>query len=207
MKADLLNIKKEKIGEIELSPKIFGVEWSPDLVHQALLAQLANRREPWAHVKTRGEVRGGGKKPWRQKGTGRARHGSSRSPIWIGGGVTHGPRKDKDYSQKINRKMRQKAVLSVLSKKLKDNEIIFVANFEEAKPKTGYFAGALKNLSDLRSKTALIFRNENKRFARAVSNLRNVDTLSPKSLNVYDLLKSKQIIFEQDAVKELTTNN
>lgn len=206
MKADLLNEKKEKIGQIELPEQFFGVKWNSDLVHQALVSQLANRRDPIAHAKTRAEVRGGGKKPWRQKGTGRARHGSTRSPIWVGGGVTHGPRNDKSYAKKINRRMNRLAISAVLSKKLKDNEIVFVSGFEDPQAKAKYWAGVLKNLSDMRSKTALVFKNSNKKFARAVANIRNADTFGPGSLNVHDLLRHKTIIFEQGAVEELTAS-
>ena len=118
MKTSLYNLKGEAIGEIDLPEKFFGYKWNPDLVHRVLMAQAANRRSPWAHAKGRGEVRGGGVKPWKQKHTGRARHGSIRSPIWKGGGVSHGPKKDRDYSQKVNKKMAKAAVFSVLSKKL-----------------------------------------------------------------------------------------
>jgi large subunit ribosomal protein L4 len=106
---DVYNLKNEKVGTMELPADIFGARWNASLVKQVLEAQLANRREPWAHTKTRGEVSGGGRKPWRQKGTGKARHGSTRSPIWVGGGVAHGPRNDRDYSQKVNKKMKRAA--------------------------------------------------------------------------------------------------
>ena len=104
MKTDIFNQQNNKVDIIDLPERIFGVKWNPDLVHQALMAQLANRRQPSAHVKDRSEVSGGGKKPWKQKGTGRARHGSNRSPIWKGGGVTHGPTKEKNFTKKINKK-------------------------------------------------------------------------------------------------------
>src|SRR5271166_6555953 len=103
MNADVYNWNNEKVGTMELPASVFGAKWNAMLVKQVLEAQAANRREPWAHTKTRGEVRGGGKKPWRQKGTGRARHGSTRSPIWRHGGITHGPRAERDFSVKINR--------------------------------------------------------------------------------------------------------
>ena len=123
MKADVYNLKNEVVGTMELPAEVFGTKWNATLVQQVLEAQLANARQPWAHVKDRSEVRGGGKKPWRQKGTGRARHGSTRSPIWVGGGKAHGPRNDKDYSQKVNKKMKRVALFSVLSKKAKDGEV------------------------------------------------------------------------------------
>ena len=203
MLIDVVNQKNEKVGTMDLPEKIFGVKWNADLVNQALLAQLANRREPWAHAKGRGEVRGGGRKPWKQKGTGRARHGSIRSPIWKGGGVTHGPLKEKDYSQKINRKMRRLAIFAVLSKKLSDNEIIVVDKFEGAKNKTREWVNVLRNLADLRSKTALVFDPANKGAAKAISNLPKIGKISPISLNVHDLLKNKLIIFEKNSIKEV----
>src|SRR5579862_9363905 len=120
MKADVYNLKDEVVGSVELPENVFGARWNAALIKQVLDSQLANRRSPWAHVKERGEVRGGGKKPWRQKGTGRARHGSTRSPLWVGGGVSHGPSKDRDYSEKVNKKMKRAALFSVLSKKFHD---------------------------------------------------------------------------------------
>ena len=130
MLMDVLNKQNEKAGTIDLPEKIFGVKWNPSLVHQVLMVQLANRRESIAHTKGRGEVRGGGKKPWKQKGTGRARHGSSRSPIWKGGGVTFGPTKEKKYARKINKKMNRSAIFSVLSRKMEDKEIKIIDGFD-----------------------------------------------------------------------------
>jgi len=118
MNADVYNLNNEKVGTVELPENVFGAKWSPVLVKQVVDAQRANARDPWAHAKGRGEVRGGGRKPWRQKGTGRARHGSIRSPLWIGGGKAHGPRKERDYSQKVNKKMRRLALFSALSRKM-----------------------------------------------------------------------------------------
>src|SRR5438105_1748720 len=116
-KTDLYNQENKKVGTVELPDKFFGVKWNPTLVHQALVAEMANARQPLAHAKGRGDVRGGGKKPYMQKHTGRARAGSTRSPIWKGGGVTHGPLKEKVYSKKINTKMKRLALYSILSKK------------------------------------------------------------------------------------------
>ena len=144
MKADVYNLKNEVVGTVELPSAVFGAKWNATLVQQVLEAQLANARSPWAHAKDRSEVRGGGKKPWRQKGTGRARHGSTRSPIWVGGGKAHGPRNDRDYSQKVNKKMKRVALFSVLSKKAKDGEMkVFDSLMIEA-PKTKSVAAALK---------------------------------------------------------------
>src|SRR5581483_12233223 len=123
MKTDLYNLRNEKVGTAELPDAVFGARWNAAVVKQVLDAQLANRRRPWAHTKDRSDVQGGGKKPWRQKGTGRARHGSIRSPLWVGGGVSHGPRNERDYSQKVNKKMKRAALFVALSRKMKDDEI------------------------------------------------------------------------------------
>ncbi len=133
----------KKSGTIALPAKVFGTPWNGDLVHQVVVSMMANARAGTAHTKDRSEVSGGGKKPWKQKGTGRARHGSTRSPIWIGGGVTHGPRNDKDYSQKINKKSRVKALFVVLSRKYADGAILFVDSVSLSAIKTKDAAGLL----------------------------------------------------------------
>lgn len=200
MKVDTYNLKTNKPeGKIELPEAVFAEKWNPDLVHQVVLAIQANSREPIAHAKGRGEVRGGGKKPWRQKGTGRARHGSSRSPIWSGGGVTFGPQNDKNYTQKVNKKMRVVALFSVLSKKLKDGEIKFFEEFSEAEAKN------LRNEAKSKEvKTILLIPEfQNKKIKPIVRNSEKLDAMSPKSLNVYDVLKFKNIFIEKGAVAEI----
>ncbi|HVY35859.1 MAG TPA: 50S ribosomal protein L4 [Candidatus Paceibacterota bacterium] len=137
-------------GTVSLPESIFAVKWNNDLVHQVVTGMLANKRTSTAHAKDRSEVSGGGKKPWKQKGTGRARHGSSRSPIWVGGGVTHGPRNEKDYSKKINRKMRAKALFSVLSKKFSDGHVLFVESLSIGAPKTKDAAAILSSLAGVK---------------------------------------------------------
>jgi len=129
MKVKVYNWEGKEIDTTEVPEKLFGLKWNDDLVHQVATALRANLRRTIADTKDRSEVRGGGKKPWRQKGTGRARHGSSRSPIWVGGGITHGPLSEKNYSQKINKKMKAKAFFTVLSRKLSDGEVVFVSDF------------------------------------------------------------------------------
>ena len=205
MKAPLYNTAGKSVGEIDLPAVIFGVRWNPDLVQQAFLALEANRRKPIAHAKTRGEVAGGGKKPWRQKGTGRARHGSIRSPLWKGGGVSHGPRNEKDYSVKLNRKMRQLAVRSLLSKKLADNELRIIESFALRAPKTKELSQTLMTFFALpKSKrlpsSLLVPAPGNKDTYRASSNLPNVLSVGPAGLNVRDLLRHRQIVIEKDAV-------
>lgn len=203
MKIDVFNQQNQKVDTVELSDRIFGVKWNPDLVHQVLQAQIANSRQNLAHAKTRAEVSGGGRKPWRQKGTGRARHGSIRSPIWRGGGATHGPLKEKKFAKKINKKMKQSAVFSVFSKKLNDGELKVIDALKLTSLKTKELFKVLKNILGQRFNAILIPSSANKNIHQSVSNIKNIDTISPKSLNVYDLLKYKNVILEKEAVEEI----
>src|ERR1035437_6570292 len=139
--------KGAEVGTIDLPAKVFAAKWRADLVHQVVQSMRSNKRAGTADTKDRGEVRGGGRKPWKQKGTGQARHGSSRSPIWVGGGVTHGPLAEKNYKRKISKKMRAQALFSVLSKKLKDGEIIFVDSLTVSAIKTKTAVGVINNLT------------------------------------------------------------
>ncbi len=136
MEATIYNTQGKSTGKISLPESVFGLPWNADLVHEIVRLMNSNSRSPVANAKTRGEVRGGGKKPWKQKGTGRARHGSSRSPIWVGGGVAHGPRADKNFERKINKKARIKALYTILSRKMRDGEILFIDSLSIAAPKT-----------------------------------------------------------------------
>jgi len=205
MEAQVINLKNEKVGEVELPENIFNAPWRPALVEQVILAQLANRRRPWAHAKTRAEVRGGGRKPWQQKGTGKARHGSRRSPIWIGGGKAHGPLSERDYTQKINKKMRRGAMVSILSKKYKDADIKFVDSLQMETGKTKSMAISLKGLLGIAAKskkydTLFVSNLENKNLIRAVKNLEKTKVLDAQSLNAYDLANYKRICIEEKAV-------
>lgn len=199
MKARVYNLKNEAVGEIELSDKIFARPWNADLVHQALLTQQANRRIPWAHTKGRSEVSGGGKKPWKQKHTGRARHGSIRSPIWRGGGTTHGPSKDRDFSQKINKKMLRAAIYSVLSKKLSEGKLKVVDSLALEMPKTKTLFSVIKNVLP----ALLVSTIKNQNLNRASRNIPRAKSLNGASLNVEDLLKYKNILVDQNAVAEI----
>ena len=205
MNADVVNFKNEKVGAIELPEKLFSVRWSAAAVKQVLQDQLANARIPWAHAKNRSEVRGGGRKPWRQKGTGRARHGSTRSPIWIGGGKSHGPRNDRDYSQKVNRKMKYAAIAMVFSRKLKEGNLKLVDAMAIEAPKTKMLASQLAHFSPDAGKKKkfdilMIPQTENKALARAGRNLPKAKVIYPGSLNIYDLLNHKDILIESPAV-------
>jgi large subunit ribosomal protein L4 len=207
MKVDVYNTKNEVTGTTELPDVIFGARWRPALVQQVLVAFRANQRRPWAHAKGRGEVRGGGKKPWRQKGTGRARHGSIRSPLWVGGGKAHGPQKERDYTQKINRKMNRGALFSVLSRKLREQEVKIIECFR-VPPKTKALASVLNAVAP-RAATQkpfdalLIPSMEEKSMFRAAANLPKVKAVHPASLNVYDAVNYKRLLIDKDAVTEL----
>ncbi len=205
MKADLYDISGKKTGSIEISDVIFGREWNADLVHQAVLAQLANLRRPWAHAKGRGEVRGGGIKPWKQKGTGRARHGSIRSPIWKGGGASHGPVKTRDFSQKVNKKVTKAALYSVLSKKLAEGELRFVAEIP-ATGKTKAIVTSLKGFLDVKKQlpsTLLISGSKNKMLVRSARNIARVSVLQAASLNINDILNARNVLVEQAGISEI----
>lgn len=213
--ATIYNQKGAEAGVIELPAKVFAAKWRADLVHQVVEGMRSNKRAGTADTKDRGEVRGGGKKPWKQKGTGRARHGSSRSPIWVGGGVTHGPLSDKNYKRKISKKMRAQALFSVLSKKLKDDEIIFVDSLALASIKTKDAVGVMKNLAKVtgfkplteskkaRVLTALSGRNE--KAEKSFRNLPQLEIVFLKNLNPMDVLNHKYLLIEnpEEAVKFL----
>jgi len=205
METTIYNAQGKKAGSLTLPENIFGVEWNDALMHQVVTSMMDNARTPVAHVKDRGAVSGGGKKPWKQKGTGRARHGSIRSPIWRGGGVTHGPSKDKDYSREIPKKMRLKALCMALSRKFKDGQVLFVDTFGLETPKTatasklmGVFAGVsgFEKLS-YRKNAALIALSDPKTATiKSFSNIGNVETKPVRDLNPVAILKYRYLIIE-----------
>lgn len=205
MKVDILNQNKEKIETIELPENFFKVKFNHDLVHQVFTSMMANRRQPLAHTKGRSDVSGGGKKPWKQKGTGRARHGSIRSPIWKGGGVTFGPKKETNFSKKINKKMKRKALLMTLSQKLKETEFMIIDNFQIEKTKTKLMSKLLFNFLGL-SKNAkkisalLVTDKSDKNIIRSGKNLPSVGILEVKNLNLIDLLTYKYLIMTKGAI-------
>ncbi|MBI2591508.1 MAG: 50S ribosomal protein L4 [Candidatus Brennerbacteria bacterium] len=202
MTADILNQQNKKVGEIDLPESVFNAKWNPDLVHQVLSVQVANKRHSLAHTKDRSEVRGGGKKPWRQKGTGRSRQGSRRSPLWSGGGITFGPRNEKIFARKINKKMKRIAVASVLSKKLADHEIKIVDNFNIPDHKTKNLQLLVKSVIK-NSSALLVAESKNKNIYAASRNLPKIFASSADNLNVYDLLAKRYVIFSEASVKEL----
>ena len=207
--ATIYSMAGKTAGTFKLPESVFGAKWNADLVHQVVTGMQANARETTANTKNRGEVRGGGKKPWKQKGTGRARHGSSRSPIWRGGGITHGPRAERDFSVKINKKMRRAALLSVLSKKAKDGEIVFVDSFAFAAPKTKEAMAAMNaiasgaNLARLatKSRNAAIIAMPEKTDAvkKSFRNIGSYELEEVRNLNVVDLLTHKYLVIVEPA--------
>jgi large subunit ribosomal protein L4 len=193
------------VSKTALPAEIFGAAWRPDLVHQVATALAANQRQNRAHTKTREEVAGGGKKPWKQKGTGQARHGSTRSPIWRHGGITFGPRVERDYHEKINRKMSTSALYSVLARKAKDGKIILVDSFSFAKPKTKEAVGSLAAIS--KATGAQLFAKENnaalialatyeKNSLKSFRNIQNVAVEEARNLNPLSLLSYRYLIIE-----------
>ncbi len=203
METIIYSTKGKEAGKLTLSEDLFGRRWSSDLVHQVVTAMQANKRAGTANTKTRGEVRGGGKKPWKQKGTGRARHGSTRSPIWVGGGVSHGPRTEKSYKQKINGKMRAAALFTVLSRKFRDGEILFVEDVKMDAPKTKPAAEIIKTLSGIKGferlagkKTTAFVVMPEKHLAtkKSFMNLPQLDLGLAKDLNPVDILAHKYLI-------------
>jgi large subunit ribosomal protein L4 len=199
MKTPIYNFEGTTTSEIELSEKVFNAPWNGDLVHQAMNVQMANRRQPVAHTKDRSEVRGGGAKPWRQKGTGRARHGSNRSPIWAGGGVTHGPRNDKSYSRSLNKKMLRAAIHSVLSRKLRENELHIMESLSLESPKTKVAAKAFSSTPSL----LLMSTGEHKNLHRATRNIPRIKAIDIQSINVVDLLQYKNVYIAKDALDKI----
>ncbi|MBI2013787.1 MAG: 50S ribosomal protein L4 [Candidatus Colwellbacteria bacterium] len=202
MVADLYNIKAEKVGTVDLPDRIFARKWAPSLVHQALTTQVANARERIAESRGRGEVRGGGRKPWQQKGTGRARHGSIRSPIWKGGGVSHGPKAERNYAKKINKKMAQAALFSTLSKRMESGEIKIIDKIAIGSPKTRELSNILKNFyKNTIGSTLIVPEQKDKNIYVSSRNLPKIKALDAKSLNIYDLLKYKTILIAKNAIE------
>ena len=200
-KFDLYNMEGKVIGDIELSEKVFGVEINANAMHAAVVNHLANSRQGTQSTKTRTEVRGGGIKPWKQKGTGRARQGSIRAPQWTGGGVALGP-KPRSYRYSLNKKLRQVALKSALSSKVTDNNIIVVDNITVSEYKTKEIVKMLSNLNV--DKKALIVLNEKNDFVvKSANNIPEVKTTLSTSLNTYDVLNCEQFVITLDAVKKL----
>ena len=196
----VLNMEGSEVGKMKLNDAIFGVEINEHLVHLAVVTQLANNRQGTQKAKTRSEVRGGGRKPWRQKGTGHARQGSIRSPQWTGGGVVFAPT-PRDYSKKMNKKEKRIALKSALTSRVQDGKFIVLDELKFDEPKTKEFA---KVMSNLEADKALVVINDNDtNVVKSAANIPTVKTASTNTINVYDILKYDTVIVTQDAVKTI----
>lgn len=218
VKTNIYNQSGEIVGELKLSDKVFAVKLNEDLVHQAMVTQTSNERQVLAHTKTKAEVRGGGRKPWRQKGTGRARAGSSRSPIWIGGGVTFGPRKERNFSKKINKKMKQKALTMVLSDRFNSNNLAIIDKIEINDYKTKIFNNFLRKIENIfpvdnnqetkkknKIKRSVLFVHNSKdeKLVMSSRNLTGFNIINLENINIVDLLKYKNLIMTEEVAKTI----
>ena len=201
MKHDIFDLSGKKSGEIDLDETVWGIEPNIAVMHQALVRQLANARIGTADTKTRAEVRGGGRKPWRQKGTGRARQGSIRAPHWVGGGVVFGPH-PRSYAQRMPKRMRRLAVRSALSAKLRDGRVTFVSNLADIEPKTKAGMAAIKQLPESRS-ILILSPERSENIERATGNLQDVKSILASYANVRDLLKYDRLVITVDSVPVL----
>lgn len=200
-KVDVYDLKGKKVSDIELADKVFGIEPNENIVHSVLVNYLANQRQGTQSTKTRSEVSGGGRKPWRQKGTGRARQGSIRAPQWIKGGIALGP-KPRSYKYTVNKKERRLAVLSCLSSKVLENELTVVDTLEMKEIKTKEMAKVLTNLK-VEGKTLILLAEKNENIQKSARNIEGVKTTLVNTINVYDLLKYKNLVITLDTVKKL----
>ena len=204
MEAKVYNQSGKVVGSVKLPPAIFGVSWNPDLVHQVTVGMQEGQRLSLAHAKDRSEVSGGGKKPWRQKGTGRARHGSTRSPIWRKGGVTHGPVAERVYGQKINKKMKNQALCATLSAKYRDGELIFLDQLNISAPKTKEAQAVLVNLSAGVKAPSLTYRRghraliatprSNVAVVKSFRNLKPISVDEVRNLNPLEVLTYQYLV-------------
>ena len=217
IKTPVYNEEGKVVGQEKLDPEIFGLESKPDLIHQTVVSLMASQRHPFAHAKARSEVRGGGRKPWRQKGTGRARAGTIRSPLWRGGGITFGPDKNRNYSQKINRKVKRQVLFMCLSDKVKEKRMYVLDKLEMSEIKTKKFAQILfKLIPEYKDKTSakggsasggkkILFGLPEKdlNIIRSVRNIKGLKTMPVVNLNILDCLKADYLLTTLDGVKKI----
>jgi large subunit ribosomal protein L4 len=198
--ADVFDIQKKKVAEVDLNDAVFGAEVNEAIIYDVVKMQLASRRSGTASTKTRSDVRGGGKKPWRQKGTGRARAGTTRSPIWRGGGIVFGPH-PRDYSYSIPKKVRKKALISALSMKFKENKMLILKDFPMEKISTRVF----KSVVDLFSlkKVLFVLDDNNEFLLKSSRNIKNVKMVRSEGINVYDILNHEHLILLEPSVKKI----
>ena len=198
---DVYNIEGKKVNSVDLKEEIFGIEPNEAIVHSVLVNYLANQRQGTQSTKTRAEVRGGGRKPWRQKGTGRARQGSIRAPQWIKGGIALGP-KPRSYKYRVNKKEKQLAIKSLLSSKVLENDLIVVDKFDFKEIKTKQMVNAMKNLK-VEEKVFVVLPTSNENVQKSARNIANLKTGSVNTMNIYDLLKYKKLILTVETIKKL----
>lgn len=201
MKIDIYNQMGEKTGQAEVPGEIFDVKLSKDLLHQVVVSQMANRRQGNAHTKDRGDVSGGGKKPWRQKGTGRARAGSSRSPIWKGGGVTFGPTNEKVYKKIVPKKIKKAALFMALTEKAKNNFIVLIEDLKIKNAKTKLVASILEKMPSAGKTILIVLPEMDKDFILAGRNIDKTKIMQVKDLNALDVLNNKYLIMPKEAIK------
>ena len=200
-KIDVYSIEGKKVSDVELKEEVFGIEPNETIVHSVLVNYMANQRQGTQSTKTRSEVSGGGKKPWRQKGTGRARQGSIRAPHWVGGGIALGP-KPRSYKYRVNKKERRLAIKSVLSSKVLENELVVVDAIDFKEIKTKNMVNALTNLK-VEGKTLILLPEKNENVQKSARNIEGVKTSLVNTINVYDLLKYTNLVITLDTVKKL----
>lgn len=204
--ADVYSKDGKKVANYSLPEELFALNWNADLVHQVITSLQTAARHPYAHTKTRGEVSGGGKKPWRQKGTGRARHGSTRSPIWVGGGVAHGPRNDKNFDRKVNKKTKNAAIKTIISKKYQDGEVVLIDSLDFKAPKAAEMKKVIANLSKIndtltklstKKHNAVLFitDSQDKNLYLSLRNFGNMETQTTNDVNPIILSKYKYLVF------------
>ena len=196
----LVSFQGEQVSDLQLSDSVFAAPIHVPAMHQVVVAQLANLRQVTHSCKGRGEVRGGGRKPWRQKHTGRARHGSTRSPIWVGGGVAHGP-SPRDYSQKVNKKVRRLALRSALSLKVRDNLLTVVDHIDLDTPSTKEMLGFIDKMGV--KKPLIVLHEPNDAVSKSVRNIPDARAINVGNINVYDLLNYQNLILTQEAVARI----
>lgn len=216
METVIYNTKGKEAGKISLPEAVFGLKWNADLVHQVVTSMESTARTNVAHTKNRGDVRGGGKKPWQQKGTGRARHGSIRSPLWRKGGITHGPLKTEIFDRKVNKKMKAKALYTILSAKLKKGQILFVDDLSVSSPKTKDAVVVLESLSKIKGYTDLLSKRKNSAYInladknvsteKSYRNLNNLVIDEVRNMNPVDLMKYKYVVISnpEKALPQIT---
>lgn len=206
LEAQVYNQDGKSVDTFKLPENIFALPWRADLVHQVVVSLMSNKRTNLAHTKTRGEVSGGGRKPWQQKGLGRARHGSTRSPIWVKGGVAHGPRNDKNYGRKVNKKMKAKALFTILSRKFRDNEVFFLDNLTSSAPKAKAGLAILKNLTKIKGAEQILAKRANSTYItvmkkdqnldRSLRNFGNLKIDEWRNINPLDVLNYRYLIID-----------